>query len=105
MYFVSGAALAWALRNFLCSKVVRTGWVMEQTIQAHLNRVRDHLLNGRNVLRSLHESDLKPYDVPDVTVDLSVLHRQLPEDNDKFVDVMYFPPLFNDSHTRCPGST
>jgi len=73
----------WMAAHMRRGDFVRAGWVMEQSIQAHLGRVRNHLLAGRNVLRSLREPEMKAYDVPDVTVDLSVLHRHLPGDNDK----------------------
>lgn len=68
---------------------------MEQTIEAHLGRVRNHLITGRATLRTIRESDARTYDVPDVTVDRSIFHRQIPEDNDKFVNVLF--SFFNSS--------
>lgn len=59
---------------------------MEKTIQGHLDRVRNHLATGRDILRSLRESDLKAYDVPDVTVDRAILRLNPPEDQDKYAD-------------------
>jgi hypothetical protein len=63
---------------------------MEQSIERHLERVRNHLLTGRATLRLIRESDARTYDVPDVTVDRSIFHRHIPEDNDKSVDIYAF---------------
>lgn len=60
---------------------------MDKTIQGHLDRVRNHLAAGRNILRSLRDSDLKTYDVPNVTADQSILRLNPPEDQDKYADL------------------
>jgi len=73
----------WMAAHMRRGDFIRAGWVMEQSIEDHLERVRNHLLAGRATLRSIRESDAKTYDVPDVTVDRSIFHRHIPEDNDK----------------------
>jgi len=74
----------WVAAHMRRGDFVRAGWVMEKTIQDHLDRVRSRLATGRNLLRSLRESDIQPYQVPDVTADQSLLHTNPPEDHDKF---------------------
>lgn len=68
---------------------------MEKTIQNHLNRVRDRLIRGRDLLGTLYVKDMKSYNVPDVTVDLEVLHRHVPSEQDKFVQfaIVIYPPI------------
>jgi hypothetical protein len=79
--------------------VVRTNWAMEKTIEAHLSRIKDHLATGRDVLRSLQESELTTYSIPDVTSDRTVLHLHPPRDTDKYSSLTlstdttnHFPP-------------
>lgn len=61
---------------------------METTIQDHLERVRERLMGGRNILRSLREPTMKSYEVPDVVVDRSLLHLHPPKEHDRFVDIV-----------------
>lgn len=63
--------------------VVNTGWVMEKTIEDHTKRVKEHFVVGRMILASLRAPDLRSYDVPDVTVDRTVLFQHLPLEGDK----------------------
>lgn len=56
---------------------------MESSIEDHTRRVKEHLANGRMVLASLREPDIRAYDVPDVTVDRSILYQHLPLEGDK----------------------
>lgn len=65
------------------ASVVQTGWVMEKTIEDHTRRVKERLADGRKVLASLRDPDLKPYDVPDVTANRTVLYQHLPLQTDK----------------------
>ena len=62
--------------------VVRLNWVMENTIESHLVRIKGHLATGREVLRSLRKDELIPYDVPDVTPDLTITESAPPQDAD-----------------------
>lgn len=57
---------------------------MEKTIQDHLNRVQNRLAAGRAILRSLQDSGIKTYEVPNVTVDRSILGINPPEEQDKY---------------------
>jgi hypothetical protein len=57
---------------------------MENTLEAHLSRIQDHLAIGRNVLRSLRTNDLRAYDVPDVIPDRTVTQFRPPEDTDVY---------------------
>lgn len=68
--------------------VINYGWVMESTIQDHLARVRKHLDNGRNILHSLRGPSMKTYDVPDVSIDLSILQLYPPKEHDEFVPIV-----------------
>lgn len=42
---------------------------MEPTIEARFSRIKKRLTRGREILAAIHESDMNPYEVPDVTVD------------------------------------
>lgn len=60
-----------------------SGWVMEKTIENHLSRVQDRFAIGFDILRDLRESDIRPYEVPDVAVDRDIIHKQAPLSTDK----------------------
>jgi hypothetical protein len=64
--------------------VIRTNWAMEPTVEDHLSRIKDHIATGRAVLRSLNETGVATYDVPDVTPDRTVLFLDSPQDTDKY---------------------
>jgi len=74
----------WMAAHMRRGDFVDQGWVMESTIQDHLNRVRERFMHGRDILRSLREPDMKTYEVPDVNVDRSILHLHAPKEHDKF---------------------
>jgi hypothetical protein len=58
---------------------------MEPTIEAHFSRIKERLTRGREILAAMNESDMKPYEVPDVTVDRGILHLSPPLPQDKCV--------------------
>jgi hypothetical protein len=76
---------------FLCPRaVIRIGWVMEKSVEAHLSRIQNHLAKGRDILRSLLESNLTTYELPDVVSDTTILRLRPPEDTDRH-DLSLFP--------------
>jgi hypothetical protein len=62
---------------------------MEQSIEDHLDRVQERLAHGRQTLSTLRAPDLKAYNVPDVTVDRSVLHLNIPLEQDKCANTSF----------------
>ncbi|EGO23366.1 hypothetical protein SERLADRAFT_469217 [Serpula lacrymans var. lacrymans S7.9] len=63
---------------------VRVNWAMESEFGAHFERIQKRLDDGRRVLRSLHDSSLIPYAIPEATIDQSILQQSPPEDGDRF---------------------
>ncbi len=61
--------------------VVRLGWVMESTPETHVQRVKERLASGREILE--HMSNLATYDLEGVKPNLEqvTLHPPLPDDN------------------------
>lgn len=58
--------------------VVRYGWVMESTPEAHMSRVKSHFDEGRAILSSLNVTEsLRTYDIPDLSgpIDDTIKHR------------------------------
>ncbi|KZP31372.1 hypothetical protein FIBSPDRAFT_724960 [Athelia psychrophila] len=74
----------WVAAHMRRGDFVKAGWVMEKSIEDHTRRVKEKLSDGRSVLASLREPDMKSYDVPNVTVDRSSLYRHPPLEDDKF---------------------
>jgi tRNA isopentenyl-2-thiomethyl-A-37 hydroxylase MiaE len=66
--------------------VIRAGWVMEKTIEAHLDRIKERFSHGRQILATIREPNIQAYEVPDVTVDRTMLQLNLPEEQDRYVD-------------------
>jgi hypothetical protein len=64
---------------------------MEQSIEDHLDRIQERLNHGRQILSTMREPDIKAYDVPDVMVDRSILHLNIPLKQDKCVDTLLLP--------------
>jgi len=61
---------------------VRLGWAMEMSIEAHIDRVKRHIDEGREILRTLGE--LRTYPIPDVHADMSQTYLEPPLANDLF---------------------
>ena len=65
---------------------------MESSLESHFDRIKKRLSDGRSALTSLHKTkDLKPYAIPNATVDLLQLHAPPPQDSDPCVS----PPPFS----------
>ena len=64
------------------SAVAGVGWLMENTPEAHLKRVRHHIKAGRAVLEDMQEGNITTYDIGDVEPDLeqTTLPPPLPDD-------------------------
>ncbi|KAH7913487.1 hypothetical protein BJ138DRAFT_1111446 [Hygrophoropsis aurantiaca] len=60
------------------------GWVMEGDFAEHLERIKDRLAHGRELLRSLNNDNFIPYAIPNTTADLALLQREPPRKDDKF---------------------
>lgn len=65
--------------------VIRTNWVMESTLEGHLDRIKSSLATGRATLRSMQGTELTTYSVPDTVPDHSIAYMQPPEESDKYV--------------------
>ncbi|TFY57376.1 hypothetical protein EVG20_g8576 [Dentipellis fragilis] len=61
---------------------VRLGWAMENTPEAHITRVVQHLDAGREILQNL--TNLTTYDIPNVKPDQAQLYREVPAADDPF---------------------
>ena len=64
------------------SPVVNTGWVMEKDPLDHVNRVKDRLSHGREILEGLKE--IHAYPVPGVVANAEQLSLDPPRVGDKF---------------------
>ena len=62
--------------------VIRSGWVMEPTLEAHLQRVKERLRAGRSVLE--HLSDISTHDLEGAEPDLEQVTLPPPLPNDRF---------------------
>ncbi|EUC66781.1 O-FucT domain protein, partial [Rhizoctonia solani AG-3 Rhs1AP] len=61
------------------------GWVMENSIENHLGRIKQRLSNGRKVLHEIYDSkQIQIYEVPNVEPEQEVFHRPPPRDGDSF---------------------
>ncbi|KAG8846768.1 hypothetical protein FRB96_001793 [Tulasnella sp. 330] len=75
----------WMAGHMRRGDFVTTGWAMENTIEAHFQRIKGRLAMGRGVLERIHrERTLKTYDVPDVEVDEKQLLHNPPIPSDPF---------------------
>jgi hypothetical protein len=72
---------------------------MEDTLESHLRRIQQRLADGRNVLRSLRQDELRVYDIPDVVLDRTFTDSLPPQDTDKYTH-SFFPP--HHRLTSCP---
>ncbi|KEP48068.1 O-FucT domain protein [Rhizoctonia solani 123E] len=61
------------------------GWVMENSIENHLGRIKQRLSNGRKVLHEIYDSkQIQIYEVPNVEPEQEVFHRPPPREGDSF---------------------
>lgn len=65
--------------------VIRTNWVMEKTLEGHLDRIKNSLATGRATLQSMQGTELTTYSVPAAFPDHSIAYMQVPEESDKHV--------------------
>ncbi|KAI0031155.1 hypothetical protein K488DRAFT_52672 [Vararia minispora EC-137] len=63
---------------------VRNGWAMEKDPKIHVERVKDRLASGRQVLESLKQKRLVPYDIPGMRVSREFVERDAPWSTDPF---------------------
>ena len=59
-----------------------TGWVMEKDPLDHVNRVKDRLNHGREILENLR--DVHTYPLPGVVADIELFALDPPKRDDKF---------------------
>ncbi|KIY68498.1 hypothetical protein CYLTODRAFT_421532 [Cylindrobasidium torrendii FP15055 ss-10] len=85
MYEVTGGRL-WMAAHIRRGDFIRYGWVMEQTPEEHIARVKRHLAIGRSVVEQLRESGApQTFDVPgDVQPDLDMIVRPAPLEDGPF---------------------
>ena len=62
--------------------VIRAGWVMENTPQAHMRRVKNRLETGHSILNQL--GNLTTYDIENVEPDMEQTTLSPPLPNDRF---------------------
>ncbi|KAH7919731.1 hypothetical protein BV22DRAFT_1022492 [Leucogyrophana mollusca] len=62
----------------------RLHWAMETGFAQHLDRIKKHLTEGRKILQSLRYEVPTTYNVPNVTLDVSSLDLDPPQEADKF---------------------
>lgn len=72
--------------------VVRLGWAMSGSPEAHVQRVKEHLADGRRLLSSLGE--LQAYDIPEAHRDLKQNSTKPPAENDPYVNPPHNLSLF-----------
>lgn len=63
------------------SAVVTAGWAWGNSHEGHLERVKQHLDEGRKLLQSRHRHTA--YSIPGVVSDASIPQREPPEPGDK----------------------
>ncbi|KAG1735593.1 uncharacterized protein EDB91DRAFT_1056235 [Suillus paluster] len=74
----------WMAAHMRRGDFARLNWVMEQSFEAHLARVKSHLRDGRDILHSVHRGPLLAYKVPFGQADRSPLLLEPPAVHDKF---------------------
>ncbi|KAH7913488.1 hypothetical protein BJ138DRAFT_1111447 [Hygrophoropsis aurantiaca] len=62
----------------------RLRWAMETDFRKHFERIKRHLAEGRGIVRSLHCGKPTTYNIPNVTVDMSIQQFDPPRDDDKY---------------------
>lgn len=56
---------------------------MADKIEAHFERIKNHMDEGRKTLHALEGAELHTYDVPNVVADQSISLLKAPEPSDK----------------------
>ncbi|KIJ63298.1 hypothetical protein HYDPIDRAFT_29556 [Hydnomerulius pinastri MD-312] len=62
---------------------VRYNWVMQAEFGDHLQRIKNHLDDGRRALHSINPESLGTYAVPDVTANHALMQLKPPNEGDK----------------------
>ncbi|KAK0225511.1 hypothetical protein IW262DRAFT_1266724 [Armillaria fumosa] len=86
LYDLVGGRL-WMAAHMRRGDFIRYNFVMENTPEKHIDRVKQHLTNGRRLIKSLHERQeaLETYDMPDkLGPDYGMYSRGPPLSNDWF---------------------
>ncbi|KAK0195014.1 hypothetical protein F5146DRAFT_922886 [Armillaria mellea] len=86
LYDLVGGRL-WMAAHMRRGDFIRYNFVMENTPEKHIDRVKQHLTNGRRLIKSLHERQeaLETYDMPDTQgPDYGVYSRGPPLADDRF---------------------
>ncbi|KAH7882455.1 hypothetical protein F5I97DRAFT_1817012 [Phlebopus sp. FC_14] len=74
----------WMAAHMRRGDFARLNWVMEADFKQHLERIKRHLREGRDILISMHGGVAGTYNVPDATPDLSLVSLDPPEPDDKY---------------------
>ncbi|KAF8846365.1 hypothetical protein BDN67DRAFT_986692 [Paxillus ammoniavirescens] len=72
----------WMASHVRRGDFVSAGWAWGNSHEGHLERVKQHLDEGRKLLQSKHPYSM--YSVPDITPDTSIPHREPPQERDRF---------------------
>ncbi|KAF9229267.1 hypothetical protein BS17DRAFT_792228 [Gyrodon lividus] len=72
----------WMASHVRRGDFVSAGWAWGNSHEGHLERVKQHLNEGRKLLQS--ERPYTVYSIPDITPDTSIPHRQPPQEGDRF---------------------
>ncbi|KAH0830351.1 hypothetical protein J3R83DRAFT_1745 [Lanmaoa asiatica] len=65
-----------------CIVVVRYHWVMQEEFGDHLQRIKDHLNKGRDILQSITPQSLSTYAIPDIVVNPEYVQHHPPNKGD-----------------------
>ncbi|KAF7984551.1 hypothetical protein HWV62_13747 [Athelia sp. TMB] len=90
MYKMSNGRM-WMSAHMRRGDFIRTNWVMEENIEAHFNRIKYKLEEGRKSLRALVGSTMYTYDIPGAVADQSISRLEAPLDTDKYAFLSLFP--------------
>ncbi|KAH7911165.1 hypothetical protein BJ138DRAFT_1007149 [Hygrophoropsis aurantiaca] len=74
----------WMCGHMRRGDFARLHWAQENSFAGHLARIKKHLADGRNVLRTLNYDTLSTYNVPGAHPDESILRLDPPSEEDKF---------------------
>ncbi|KAF8340001.1 uncharacterized protein EI90DRAFT_2907527 [Cantharellus anzutake] len=85
MLEVNGGRM-WVAAHMRRGDFLRWGFQLEYSIRKHLERIKNNIQRGREVLRDMSEKNvsLVTYDVPNVTPDTPYLRSPPPNSSDKF---------------------
>ncbi|EIW85491.1 hypothetical protein CONPUDRAFT_80065 [Coniophora puteana RWD-64-598 SS2] len=74
----------WMAAHMRRGDFARLGWAMESDFAAHLERIQNHLKDGRERLQTLKQSGLQTYNVPDVPVNAAFYEHEPPQQGDRY---------------------